>query len=419
MSERKIELSWVCTSCRHRNRGRDKVCAACGDAKDASERFEMPVDTAAAASVTDPALLEAARAGADWRCTYCRSDNRAPDARCRRCGSARGATPASTDHLARSRGLVPAGGGQRAGSRPPSSAWGVHVAIASSVVTAAIVVGVLGVLTVLGAVAFSAARPRTRPPTPDRAVVRATVTARAWETHLRETRLCLAAAEGFAEQRPVDAVEITPAGMRHHHDDRIEDGLETETYEEDVPYQDVETYTEMVPCGQDCVDIPQTCSESCTDDGNGFATCSTTCTGGGQSCTPRTCPETRTRPVMRTRRETRTRQVPHYRIEPRDAPWFRWRAHQWQTSREASREGSTEPLVHPSEADLGEPRSTLEGCTETRLAREETYTLTLATEAGHELRWAPPSVERFEQARVGASVEVEVDAGGGLLRVLE
>ena len=221
---------------------------------------------------------------------------------------------------------------------------------------------------------------------------------------------------------PVDekkAIEVTPAGMRHHHDDRIEDGLETETYEEDVPYQDLETYTEMVPCGQDCVDLPQTCSESCTDDGNGFATCSTTCTGGGQSCTPRTCPETRTRPVTRMRRETRTRQVPHFRIEPRDAPWFRWRAHQWQTSREATLRGTSEPLARPGESDLGEVRAVLEGCTETRLVGDERYLLTLATEAGHELSFVPPSVERFEQLAIGASVSVEVDTSGGLVRVLE
>lgn len=419
MNERKIELTWVCTSCQHRNRGRDKVCAGCGDAKDASERFEMPGDTAAAASVTDPALLAAARAGADWRCTFCRGDNRALDAVCKRCGSARGTTPASTDHLRA--GHAAGAPGPRAASRSSSSGatWGVSVAVGSGVVTAAVVVGVLGVMTVLSAVMFSAARPRTRMPTPDRAVVRATVSGREWETHLRETRFCLAPGEGFAEQQPLDAIEVTPAGMRHHHDDRIEDGLETETYEEDVPYQDLETYTEMVPCGQDCVDLPQTCSESCTDDGNGFATCSTTCTGGGQSCTPRTCPETRTRPVTRMRRETRTRQVPHFRIEPRDAPWFRWRAHQWQTSREATLRGTSEPLARPGESDLGEVRAVLEGCTETRLVGDERYLLTLATEAGHELSFVPPSVERFEQLAIGASVSVEVDTSGGLVRVLE
>lgn len=415
MNERKIELTWVCSSCQHRNRGRDKVCAGCGDAKDASERFEMPGNTAAAATVSDPALLAAARAGADWRCTFCRSDNRALDANCKRCGAARGATPHNTDHL-----RPPSGGpGVQAAVGPPAAGgWGA-VAIGSSVVTAAIVVAALGVLTVVGAVAFSAARPRTRAPAPDRAVVRATVTERSWEAELRESRFCLAPGEGFAEQQPADAVEVTAAGLRHHHDDRIEDGLETETYEEDVPYQDVETYTEMVSCGEDCVDLPQTCSETCSDDGNGFATCSTTCSGGGRSCTPRTCPETRTRPVTRTRRETRTRQVPHFRVEPRDAPWFRWRAHQWQTSREVSHHGTTEPLARPDEAELGEPRSVLEGCTETRLVRDERYSLTLATEVGHALRFVPTSVERFEALEIGASVSVEVDPSGGLVRVLE
>jgi hypothetical protein len=261
MNERKIELTWVCTSCQHRNRGRDKVCAGCGDAKDASERFEMPGDTAAAASVTDPAVLAAARAGADWRCTFCRGDNRALDAVCKRCGSARGTTPASTDHLRA--GHAAGAPGTRAASRSSSSGatWGVSVAVGSGVVTAAVVVGALGVMTVLSAVMF--------------------------------------------------------------------------------------------------------------------------------------------------------------RIEPRDAPWFRWRAHQWHTSREATLRGTSEPLARPGETDLGEVRAVLEGCTETRLVGDERYLLTLATEAGHELSFVPPSIERFEQLAIGASVSVEVDTSGGLVRVLE
>jgi len=310
MNERKIELTWVCTSCQHRNRGRDKVCAGCGDAKDASETFVMPGDTRSAASVTDPALLAAAKAGADWRCAFCRGDNRALDAACRRCGAQRGTTPANTEHLRK----APVAAQRAARGMGPGLVTGSLLLSGAMVVG----VGVLGVLAVLGALLISAnRRPRTRPLEPGSSTVQATVVSRAWETTLRESRFCLAPGEGFAEQQPADAIEVTPSGMRHHHDDRIEDGTETQTYFEDVPYQDTETYTEMVPCGEDCVSLPETCSEHCTDDGNGFASCSTTCSGGGQSCTPRTCAETRTRWVTRTRQEQRTRTVPHFRVEPR------------------------------------------------------------------------------------------------------
>ena len=98
--------------------------------------------------------------------------------------------------------------------------------------------------------------------------------------------------------------------------------METETYFETVPDGfDTEQYTEQVPCGQDCTTTPETCTEHCTSDDNGFATCSQSCSGGGQSCTPRTCTETRTRQVPRTRQEARTREVRRYRAEPRTAEW--------------------------------------------------------------------------------------------------
>ena len=51
--QRQIEMTWRCSSCSHQNLGRDKTCQQCGDPKDKSEKYEMPADTASAASLRD------------------------------------------------------------------------------------------------------------------------------------------------------------------------------------------------------------------------------------------------------------------------------------------------------------------------------------------------------------------------------
>ena len=170
-----------------------------------------------------------------------------------------------------------------------------------------------------------------------------------------------------------------------------------------------------MPCGEDCVDIPQTCSESCSDDGNGFATCTTHCSGGGRTCTPRTCSETRTRPVTRTRPEMRTRTVPRFRSEPRDAPWYRWHAREWQVERTAEREGSTEDPSWPSEEELG----VVEGEDEARTTRSATWSVTLRDERGRSFVITPPSLEALAGYPIGAARTIEVSRQGTFLRELE
>jgi hypothetical protein len=51
MTERQIELVWRCSSCQHQNLGRHTLCQSCGNPKDDSEAYEMPVDPAVVASV--------------------------------------------------------------------------------------------------------------------------------------------------------------------------------------------------------------------------------------------------------------------------------------------------------------------------------------------------------------------------------
>jgi hypothetical protein len=400
--DRKIELTWVCSSCRHRNLGRHKVCESCGDPKDASEKFEMPGDTASAASVTDPKLLQQASAGRDWRCTFCRADNTALAAACKQCGAQRGSTPAIAPSPRRPMAIAQA--------RSDRGPWLILATIAPiALVVPCVIIGALFFV--------SASRPATPYVPPVSSVVHAHVEGRTWSTTLVAMRHQLVDQEGFAEAEPADAVDVTPDGERHHHDDQVEDGTEQQTYTEDVPYTDTETYTEMVPCGQDCTTTPQTCHEECTDDGNGFASCHDVCTGGDQTCTPRTCPEQRTRPVQRTRSETRTRTVPHYRTVPRDAPWFHWRAWQWVENRRAHHDGTNEAPSWPTDEELGTGTPLGDGESE-RVDRDSLASISVRDDRGqpHTLGVQLDDLSRYE---VGAPMEVEYDPYGNFSRVLD
>lgn len=411
MAERRIELTWVCTSCEERNLGRFKVCQRCGNPKDASEHFEMPGDTRAAASVTDPALLAAARAGADWRCPFCRADNRALEAACVQCGAARGTTPANALPAARAGSAVarPASIGGAPRRAPPWWFWAI--ALGPLAVGVPCLVGLL----------FFAARPTAEitapyePPGP--VVLGARVETRSWEAVRVAVRRRLVPGEGFAEARPADAIDVVQDGMRHHHDDQVPDGTTTETYTEDVPYQDTETYTEMVPCGEDCTPIPQSCHEECTDDGNGFATCHDVCSGGGQTCTPRTCPETRTRMVTRTRPETRTREVPRFRAVPVDAAWFHWRSWAWVEDRRAEHRGTIEEPTRPADEELG-PGTPLGDGEEERIDMRESCSVTLRDERGGAETIVPESLDALARYPIGRVLRVELDPYGQLIREL-
>ena len=395
MTERKIELTWVCSSCKHRNLGRLKVCESCGDPKDASEKFEMPGDTHAAASVTDPALLRAANAGRDWRCAFCRADNRALESVCKQCGaSANAGTSAGTSASARPR--------------------------APSLVLAFLAPIAIGIPCLVAAALFVAAsRPTPAPYVPPASsVVGAHVESRAWRTRLVAMRHRLVAQEGFAEQASSDAVEVAQDGVRHHHDDEVEDGTEQQTYTEMVPYEDTETYTQLEPCGEDCTAIPQSCHEECTDDGNGFASCHDVCSGGGQSCTPRTCTAMRTRPVTRTRAETRTRTVPHFRTVPRDAPWFHWRAWQWVEDRRAEHAGSADAPTWPTDEELGVGAPLGEG-EEERVDRSSLESVDVRDDRGMTHTIGVTSPDDLARYPVGASLNVEYDPYGNFSRVVE
>lgn len=85
------EGAWDCPHCgQKRNRGPEKHCPSCGSARGPEVKFYLPEG---AAEVTDPAALARAKAGPDWSCRYCDTDNPAGYAFCSSCGASSAGAP--------------------------------------------------------------------------------------------------------------------------------------------------------------------------------------------------------------------------------------------------------------------------------------------------------------------------------------
>ncbi len=81
------EGKWDCKTCgRTGNRGPDSYCGSCGSTRPDDVQFYLPED---APEVTDEKLLAEANSGADWKCSYCSTQNNALDNFCVSCGNNR------------------------------------------------------------------------------------------------------------------------------------------------------------------------------------------------------------------------------------------------------------------------------------------------------------------------------------------
>ena len=338
--ERRIEMLWRCSSCGHKNLGRHLACQGCGSPKDDSEEYEMPADTSAAPSVTDPELLRLARAGANWRCRYCGSDQRTSRGLARNVArrKPRDARPRTSPPR---QAVVPA---------QPLTTRRSPLLLVPLV---ALVLLALGVCASLSARGSRGARERLAHATPALALPfheeTASVTGLAWRQVISVDRYQILEGEGFEESKPAEAFAVRPTGPRFHHNERVLAGYDTESYPETVPdgFRS-ETYSEQEACGQDCTPRPETCREKCTPDKNGFATCRNECTGGGQDCRTKYCSVTKTRQVPQTKTVTKTRQVPRYKDEPRSATWYSWKFWDWRLARTLEKSGTGAQTVWPS-----------------------------------------------------------------------
>ena len=368
MEEHHIEMTWRCSTCQVQNLGRHTACTGCGHPKDDSEAYEMPDDAAAAPAVVDPALLRLAEAGENWRCRYCTSHQRRLDGACGSCGAAQDEGSAAgdgTDAPDRADLATDPGASRRQRARP-------------------ILFGLAGIFALLVACAAIVGLRGPGPPPPLRRsleshvrVVDAPIAGRTWEHRVYVDRWRKVAHQGFAELRPPDAVDIVPLGPRQHHTERVLAGYRTDTYSERVSDgSTTETYTASESCGQTCTSRPQSCRQVCSSSKNGFAKCREECSGGGQTCTTKTCSVTKTRSVPRYKDVSRTRQVPQYRDEPRFAPFFGWKLWQWVENRRLARAGTVESPAWPPPEELAAKEKLDEGERE-RDRRETSYAITV------------------------------------------
>lgn len=402
--EWQVEMLWRCAACGHENLGRHVACQRCGKPKTGAEEYEMPSDTSRANAVRDADLVRMATAGANWRCRYCGSDQRRFDGACARCGAAQregrdlGGSPWPPTPPHHYHGA------------PAPAAWVPRRGIGAT--------GILGALAVLVAALFmccgvamlrDARGPLPALIAPAYRDVSARVTAISWEHSVQVERWVLVAHEGFAEEKPADAVGARVVGQRVHHFDKVPDGFQTEKYTETVPDGTrTETYTEEERCGETCTPRPQTCQRKCTPNGNGFATCKDVCTGGGEDCKPKMCTRTKTREIPKTKTVTKTRQVPRYRDVLRHADWWSWRSWEWTLDRVVSERGESADTRWPSadKVKLG-----ANGHKE-REQRSSRYEVRLATGDGQSFTLQPAAAAELARFGVGSPHTLRVWDGG-------
>ncbi|MCC6903902.1 MAG: hypothetical protein IT377_33345 [Polyangiaceae bacterium] len=359
------------------------------------------MDPSQVASVTDRERLREARAGANWRCAYCNSESRAFDGSCAQCGStAREGRPA-----VERRAKAPVRG---------SAATRRGVPIVALVVGLG---GVLGLCGVGAVMARSARRVRPPPPAPMPAEpelrdVDAQVVAAQWKHQVVVERFSLVEREGFADQGPADASAVRPLGERQHHTEQVQQGTKTETYTETETETVQETYSEQEQCGESCTPVPQTCRERCTPNANGYATCRTECSGGGQSCSPKYCQVQKTRSVPRPKMVQKTRTAPNRVSVPRMAPYFAWKQWDWTRHRVVEEAGDGFSARWPTDQAVGLDAGLPKGEKERALRRAD-YTVDLRAADGTAHRVYPKTEPELASYR-DASVTLRVWRHGGV-----
>lgn len=254
-----VENTWVCSSCGTKNRGRDMACAECGNAKEAHERYDTSGNRTAEA-VTDADLLRDARAGANWTCAYCGFQQRNMLSACESCGADRGGT-LSDDPRRDETSASPAA------SAPP----GASAAVSSRWKTARRVLLILGTPVALFALWMLYL---LFPYEVDAAVS---------DTEWTYTRVLQQRQQnhGSGWDETVRARAFDQSCTN-----RFRENVQCNPH--DCNCHDVTDYCSYsCNCQQVCSD--PVCTTTCSDNGNGYSTCSESCSGGGCSQECDTC----------------------------------------------------------------------------------------------------------------------------------
>ncbi|MCA9642187.1 MAG: hypothetical protein H6718_21730 [Polyangiaceae bacterium] len=384
MSGRVVEMVWTCSSCRRENLGRHLSCQTCGSPKEEHEEYRMPGTPAQLPSVTDPRLLQIAHGGANWRCRYCGSNQRAADGDCANCGGDR------ARHQQAAQAAASHGRPQKRGK---------------SALRRILIAGVLlGLFCLPIFLVFQLDNcHRSDYSTHGAAFAEAfhteygTIASASWSQAVYVERWKVVEREGFEDAKPKSATDVRALGKRQHHVDKVADGFDTQTYTEEEPNGfRTETYTEQEQCGQSCTPRPKSCREVCTPQGNGFAKCDQVCTGGGETCSPKYCMVTKTKQVPQTHLVTKTRQVPRFKDVPVMAAYFKWKQWAWEPERTIEEKGSDFAPKWPSaeQIKLGEGLAKDE---KERKSERASYSVLYRTATGKEYTYRPGDLAEYRR----------------------
>ncbi len=422
-----IELRWDCRECGSKGiLGRHKRCPSCGASR---ESGEMRMDGLGAedhdsagrnkaASVTDSALLELARAGADWFCEHCDSGNRGDRSICASCGASRddgeaarpvAATPPSSRPRPRD--------GLDVDDALEVAFWGGTSIVGVGVLSVLALVGLFLCLfgTLLSAAVWQAGTTE----------VPGTVTSVSWRhdtevsswTPVRQSDW-QANISGSQPVAPVngagenDGEVLVPGScrMKHHHDERYVCGSHQVCV--DVFRDEVERYDcsrdETYDCGHD---EEYVCDEDCRPLGNGFAECvDVMCTRR----VPKTCTRHVDKTCSRTHKvfdHTACHDEPDYCTRPIEQPWCDYDTHRWVPSATLTARGEGVEDIHWKEPQLG---------AHDRVRRHASYSVAVAFEhrgQPRSHRFHPDSVDELRDWAHSDGVVVVVTNGGEVREV--
>lgn len=400
-----IEMLWKCSHCGQRdNRGLAKHCTGCGYPKDEKCEEYFPDDISERSALTGDKAAQAV-AGPDWKCRFCGSLQASRNHNCSECGCDKetGQRPwkatvkAVTEDVGTGERREDApwvedlghehGGevifhgkpapkpvpvpvrqrGEARDYRSPPDGVETDIVPTTPLPWARIAVAV-GIAATLGLVLWLVLRTR---------VVEASVADTTWEYRVHVDRWHVQHRDGWSPDH--DAFDVRNEGQRIHHHDKVVAGTHQEAY------------TETYSCGQTCTSIPRTC----TSNKNGTATC----TGGGQSCSPKTC----TRTAHRT--------VTDYRDEPRYQTWYSWNVWDWAFNRTVRHAGHTQEPSWPSQEELA---ATLAAGEKERHRREEAYTVLFVETDGDRHTYEPKSLGDFQRYPKGRQCRLKVGIAHGV-----
>jgi hypothetical protein len=250
-----VEDKWTCDSCGAENLGRHMACQKCGSPKEKQEK-----DVASGPSapkVTDPELLRLANQGANWVCAYCGGQVRDEHGKCvKNCGAPRSSDtpPLSPQGPVPVPKPMPTGVPGPGVTRAPTPDWSVRSdRRAPKNVTPKWpwIAGGLGIAGLIGLLVWLL--------TPWEETV--TVSALKWEYREDLRQRKLTHEEDWQKDMPASAFN-TSCSSKYYGD-------------EDCNPHNCNAHSVSYECN--CSSYECNCRQSCSSNGNGFSTCSETC----------------------------------------------------------------------------------------------------------------------------------------------